>query len=73
MFPKNTRFLIVDDFTTMRKIIKKVLLDLGYTDVSEAPDGPTAIPLIQKAYDSEQPYGFIICDFDKTLHAKSTS
>ena len=64
MFPKNTRFLIVDDFTTMRKVIKKVLLDLGYTDVSEAPDGPTAIPLIQKAYDSEQPYGFIICDFD---------
>ena len=64
MFPKNTRFLIVDDFTTMRKVIKKVLSDLGYTDVSEAPDGPTAIPMIQKAYESGNAYGFIICDFN---------
>ncbi len=64
MFPKDTRFLIVDDFTTMRKVIKKVLSDLGYTDVSEAPDGPTAIPMIQNAYDSGQAYGFIICDFN---------
>ncbi len=64
MFPKNTRFLIVDDFTTMRKVIKKVLSDLGYTDVSEAPDGPTAIPMIQKAYESNQAFGFIICDYN---------
>jgi two-component system chemotaxis response regulator CheY len=64
MFPKNARILVVDDFTTMRKIIKKVLLDLGFTDVWEADDGTSALPLIQKADMIRQPFEFIICDWD---------
>ena len=33
MFSQNTKFLVVDDFATMRKIIKKVLDELGYKNV----------------------------------------
>ena len=39
---KNIRILVVDDFSTMRKIIKNILRQLGYTNVTEADDGTTA-------------------------------
>lgn len=64
MFPQNTRFLVVDDFATMRKIIKKVLNELGYTNVDEADDGTTALPMINAAHASGQPYGFIVSDWN---------
>ena len=38
---KNMRILVVDDFSTMRKIIKNILRQLGYTNVTEADDGTT--------------------------------
>ena len=41
------RFLVVDDFSTMRRIIKNFLTDLGYTNVSEADDGKTALPVLK--------------------------
>ncbi|MBC7369917.1 MAG: response regulator [Bdellovibrionaceae bacterium] len=63
MFPKETRFLVVDDFSTMRKIIKKVLNELGYSLIDEADDGRTALPLLQKAALTSQPYGLIISDW----------
>jgi two-component system chemotaxis response regulator CheY len=44
---KNMRFLVVDDFSTMRRIIKNLLHDLGYQNVVEADDGKTALPLLQ--------------------------
>ena len=43
MTNKNMRILIVDDFSTMRRIIKNLLNDLGYTNTSEADDGTTAL------------------------------
>lgn len=64
MFPKEARFLVVDDFATMRKIIKKVLSELGYTNIDEADDGKTALPLIQSAHDAGQPYSFVISDWN---------
>jgi len=64
MFPSNTKFLVIDDFATMRKIIRKILTELGYTNVEEADDGATALPLIQKAHESGQPYQFIISDWN---------
>ncbi|WP_413574634.1 response regulator [Bdellovibrio sp. HCB290] len=64
MFPNTTKFLIVDDFSTMRKIIKKVLNELGYTNVEEADDGKTALPMIQAAHDAGKPYEFIISDWN---------
>ena len=44
---KNIKILIVDDFSTMRRIIKNLLRDLGYTNTSEADDGTTALPMLK--------------------------
>jgi two-component system chemotaxis response regulator CheY len=41
------RFLVVDDFSTMRRIVKNLLNDLGYANVQEADDGNTALPMLQ--------------------------
>ena len=42
------RFLVVDDFSTMRRIVKNFLNDLGYTSIEEADDGKTALPILQQ-------------------------
>ena len=42
------KILIVDDFSTMRRIIKNLLKDLGFTNTVEADDGKTALPILQK-------------------------
>lgn len=44
---KNLKFLVVDDFSTMRRIVKNLLNDLGYTNVQEADDGQTALPMLK--------------------------
>jgi two-component system chemotaxis response regulator CheY len=41
------RFLVVDDFSTMRRIIRNFLNDLGYTNIVEADDGKTALPALK--------------------------
>lgn len=41
------KILIVDDFSTMRRIIKNLLRDLGYTNTQEADDGLTALPMLK--------------------------
>jgi two-component system chemotaxis response regulator CheY len=45
---KNMKILIVDDFSTMRRIIKNLLKDLGMTNVQEADDGQTALPILKQ-------------------------
>ena len=45
---KDMKFLVVDDFSTMRRIIKNLLNDLGYQNVTEADDGKTALPILQQ-------------------------
>jgi len=44
---KNMKILIVDDFSTMRRIIKNLLRDLGFTNTHEADDGTTALPMLR--------------------------
>ena len=44
---KNMKILIVDDFSTMRLIVKNLLRDLGFTNTQEADDGTTALPMLQ--------------------------
>ncbi|MFB9887547.1 chemotaxis response regulator CheY [Balneatrix alpica] len=44
---KNMKILIVDDFSTMRRIIKNLLRDLGFTNTVEADDGSTALPILK--------------------------
>jgi len=41
------KILIVDDFSTMRRIIKNLLRDLGFNNTVEADDGTTALPILQ--------------------------
>jgi two-component system chemotaxis response regulator CheY len=43
----NLKFLVVDDFSTMRRIVKNLLQELGYNDITEADDGNTALPLLK--------------------------
>lgn len=40
---KDMRILIVDDFSTMRRIVKNILRQLGFNNVVEADDGTTAL------------------------------
>ncbi|MFC6669762.1 chemotaxis response regulator CheY [Marinobacterium aestuariivivens] len=42
------RILVVDDFSTMRRIIKNLLRDLGFSNVIEADDGKTALPILKQ-------------------------
>ncbi len=54
-----TKFLVVDDFSTMRRIVKNLLHDLGYQNVTEADDGKTALPMLQDGH-----YDFLITDWN---------
>ncbi len=56
---KNMNILIVDDFSTMRRIIKNLLRDLGYTNTSEADDGTTALPMLQTGK-----FDFLVTDWN---------
>lgn len=53
------KILIVDDFSTMRRIIKNLMRDLGFSNTSEADDGATALPMLQKGN-----YDFLITDWN---------
>jgi len=41
--PSKIRFLVVDDFSTMRRIVRNLLKELGYTQAEEAEDGAIAL------------------------------
>ncbi len=43
MVDKNLKFLVVDDFSTMRRIVRNLLKELGFTNVDEAEDGVVAL------------------------------
>lgn len=42
------RFLVVDDFSTMRRMVRVVLNELGYDNVTEADDGDSALPILKQ-------------------------
>jgi two-component system chemotaxis response regulator CheY len=47
-YDKKMRILVVDDFSTMRKIIKNILRQLGLENIVEADDGTTAWDVLNK-------------------------
>ena len=56
---KNMKILIVDDFSTMRRIIKNLLNDLGFSNTAEADDGQTALPMLKTGK-----YDFLVTDWN---------
>lgn len=56
---KNMKVLVVDDFSTMRRIIKNLLRDLGFTNISEADDGSTALPMLK-----DGDFDFVVTDWN---------
>lgn len=56
---KDMKILIVDDFSTMRRIIKNLLRDLGFQNTHEADDGQTALPMLQSGN-----FDFLVTDWN---------
>ncbi len=59
---ENMKILIVDDFSTMRRIIKNILKEIGYTNVDEADDGSTALEKLK-----EGGFDFVITDWNMPI------
>ena len=53
------KILIVDDFSTMRRIIKNLLRDLGFNNTDEADDGNTGLPKLQTGN-----FDFLVTDWN---------
>jgi len=53
------KFLVVDDFSTMRRIIRNLLKELGYTNVDEAEDGAQALSKLKN-----DKYDFVVSDWN---------
>ena len=56
---KNMKILVVDDFSTMRRIIKNLLRDLGFANIQEADDGNTALPMLKQG-----DFDFVVTDWN---------
>ena len=56
---KDLKILIVDDFPSMRRIIKNLMRDLGYANTHEADDGLTALPMLKSGG-----YEFLVTDWN---------
>ena len=53
------KFLIVDDFSTMRRIVRGLLKECGYTQAEEAEDGVVALKMLTNAR-----FDFVVCDIN---------
>lgn len=56
---KGTKFLVVDDFPTMRRIVRTLLKELGYANVDEAEDGADALAKLRG-----DAYEFVVSDWN---------
>lgn len=56
---KNMRILVVDDFNTMRRIVKNILKQLGFENVAEAENGQEALEVLKK-----EKFDFVITDWN---------
>lgn len=56
---EDTRFLVVDDFSTMRRIVRNLLKELGFTNVQEAEDGVEALAKLRI-----EEFDFVVSDWN---------
>jgi two-component system, chemotaxis family, chemotaxis protein CheY len=56
---KNMKFLVVDDFSTMRRIVRNLLKELGFANVDEAEDGAVALQKLKAGG-----FDFVISDWN---------
>jgi two-component system chemotaxis response regulator CheY len=56
---ESTRFLVVDDFSTMRRIVRNLLKELGFVNVQEAEDGVEALRKLRS-----ETYDFVVSDWN---------
>lgn len=56
---KNLRFLVVDDFSTMRRIVRNLLKELGFVNVEEAEDGAVGLRKLQDGN-----FDFVVSDWN---------
>ena len=56
---KNMKILVVDEFSTMRRIVRNLLNELGFQDITEADDGSTALPLLKAGS-----FDFVVTDWN---------
>ena len=59
MVDNKMRFLVVDDFATMRRIVRNLLKDLGFTNVDEAEDGVVALNKLRS-----EKFDFVVSDWN---------
>lgn len=59
MDPTNIRFLVVDDFSTMRRIVRNLLKEIGHTNVEEAEDGQIALNKLRSTE-----FDFVVSDLN---------
>ncbi|MFZ4831956.1 chemotaxis response regulator CheY [Rouxiella sp. Mn2063] len=59
MADTNLRFLVVDDFSTMRRIIRNLLKELGFNNVEEAEDGVDALNKLRASS-----FDFVVSDWN---------
>lgn len=59
MADPNTRFLVVDDFSTMRRIVRNLLKELGYSNVEEAEDGADGLAKLRASH-----FDFVVSDWN---------
>ena len=53
------KFLIVDDFSTMRRIVRGLLKEIGYVNADEAEDGSVALNMLKSTK-----YDFVVSDIN---------
>jgi len=56
---QDTRFLVVDDFSTMRRIVRNLLKELGFMNVQEAGDGAEALAKLRA-----ETFDFVVSDWN---------
>jgi two-component system, chemotaxis family, chemotaxis protein CheY len=57
--PTDMKFLIVDDFSTMRRIVRGLLKEIGYLNAEEAEDGSVALSMLKNAK-----FDFVVSDIN---------